>query len=136
MTRKIRKQKIVRCGVLASYDPLNDGYEGDHVWLDTLLDNGEVSYGTWNIKDAWVGLPVFIYEKNKGVVACAQIVRPLSQDEDGIMGAIDNEKYPFEISPPISLKKLRDVGIISKNPPQTFQYLTDEDCKTLEDFLE
>src|SRR5659263_488430 len=88
MTRKIRKQKIVRSGVLVSYDPSNDGYEGDHVWLDTLLDNGEVPYSTWNIKDAWLGLPVFIYEKNKGVVACAQILRPLSQDEDGIMGCL------------------------------------------------
>lgn len=134
MIRKIRKQKLVRCGILVSYDPLYDEAEGS--WLEELLDEGEVSYDTWNIKDAYEGLPVFIYEKNKGVVACAQIVRPLSQDEEGIMGAIDKEKYPFEIVPPISLKKLRDEGIISKNPPQTFQYLTDEDCITLEDLLE
>ena len=134
MMRKIRKQKLVRCGVLVSYDPF---YEGeDHGWLEKLLDEGEVSYDTWNIKDAYEGLLVFIYEKNKGVVACAQIMLPFSQDVKGIMGAIDKEKYPFEISPPISLKKLRDEGIISKNPPQTFQYLTDENCKTLEDMLE
>ncbi|MCZ7384936.1 MAG: hypothetical protein O8C63_09345 [Candidatus Methanoperedens sp.] len=136
MARKIRKQKQLRCGVLVSYDPLNDGYDLENGWLDTLLDQGEVSFSTWNITDAWEGLPVFIYKKNVGIVACAQIVQPMSQDEYGIMGAIDKEKYPFEIIPPISLKKLRDADIISKNPPVMFQYLTEEQCIALEDWLE
>lgn len=134
MMRKIRKQKLVRCGVLVSYDPMYSGNEGS--WLDELLDKGEAYYDTWNIKDAYVGLPVFIYEKNKGVVACAQIVQPFTDNEMGFMGAVDKNKYPYEIVPPISLKKLRDEGIITRNPPFMFQYLTDEQCMKLEDWLE
>lgn len=134
MIRKIRKQKSIRSGVLVSYDPMYDGIEES--WLKQLLDEGEIYYDTWNIKDAYEGLIVFIYQKKKGIVACAQIVTPFTKDEMGYMGAIDKDKYPYEICPPISLKKLRDVGIISKNPPQSFQYLTDEECKALEDLLE
>lgn len=134
--RKIRRQNIVRYGIIVSYDPYNDGYEGDHGWLNKLLDEGEAPFDTWDAKDAWEGMPVYIYEKNKGVVAGAQIMKPLSDDEEGIIGAIDKKKYPYEIIPPISLKKLRDEGIITKNPPQTFQYLTEEDCIKIENFLE
>lgn len=134
--RKIRRQNIVRYGILVSYDPNDDGYEGDHGWLNKLLDEGEAPFDTWDAKDAWEGMPVYVYEKNKGVVAGAQIVKPLSDEEEGIIGAVDKDKYPFEIIPPISLKKLRGEGIITKNPPQTFQYLTEEDCIKIENLLE
>ncbi len=134
--RKIRKQKLVGYGILVSYDPYNYGGNGEHGWLKALLDDGESPFDTWDAKYAWEGMPVYIYEKNKGIVAGAQIVRPLSDDEEGIIGAVDKEKYPFEIIPPISLKKLRDEGIITKNPPRTFQYLTEEDCIKIESLLE
>ncbi|VVB85860.1 Uncharacterised protein [uncultured archaeon] len=134
--RKIRKQKIVRYGILVSYDPYNDGYEGDHGWLKTLLDDGEAPFDTWDAKDAWEGMPVYIYEKNKGIVAGAQIVRSMSDKEEGIIGAIDKNKYPFEIRPPIRQKQLQNEGILTKNPPRTFQYLTEEDLKKIENLLE
>lgn len=132
--RKIRTQKIERRCILLSYDPDKDGLEGH--WLDMLLDKGEAPFDTWNAKDTWEGMVAYIYEKNKGIVAGAQIVKPLSDEEDGILGAVDEEKYPFEIQPPISLKKLRELGIITKNPPQTFQYLTKEQCELVESLLE
>ncbi len=134
--RKIRKQKIKQYGILLSYDPYNDGYEGDHGWLNMLLDKGEAPFDTWPAKDAWEGMVAFVYEKNKGVVAGAQIMKPMSDDDEGIIGAIDKENYPFEIKPPISQKKLQDEGIITKYAPRSFQYLSEEDVERIENLLD
>lgn len=135
--RKIRRQKIIKYGILLSYDPYNDGSGVDHGWLETLLDEGKVSYDSdsWYAKDAYEGMSVYIYEKNRGIVAGAQIVKPMNNDE-GIIGATDKDKYPYEIDRPILLKALREKGIITKNPPQGFQYLSEEDCKKIESLLE
>lgn len=132
---KIRKQKNVSCALLVSYDPYHDDYGGHHGWLNTLLNNGEVPYDTWYAKDAWHCMPIYIYEKEKGIVVCAQIVKP-KDEHGGKIGACDKEKYPYRIQPEIKLDKLRDLGIIKRNPPREFQYLTDEDCKKLESLLE
>lgn len=132
---KIRKQKDVSCALLVSYDPYNDGYEGNHGWINTLLNKGEVRYGTWYAKDAWRCMPVYIYEKEKGIVACAQIVKPKGE-HDGIIGACDKDKYPYKIQPEIKLDKLRELGIIKRNPPRDFQYLYEDDYKKIESLLE
>jgi hypothetical protein len=134
--RKVRNQKIKHPGILLSYDPYNDGYEGDHGWLDALLDENEAYYGNWPAKDAWKGMKAFIYEKKVGIVAAAQIVKPMSNDEDGIIGAIDKEKYPFEIRPPISQTKLQEKKIITLWAPRRFHYLSERDVNQIENLLD
>lgn len=133
--RTIKRQETERYGLLLSYDPDNDRSGERRGWLNKLLADGENTGNTWKPQDVWVGMPVYIYETHSGVVASAQISTPIS--ENGlVIGAIDEEKYPLEIEPPISLGRLRNRGIIAKNPPRSFQYLTKDLCNSLDKLIQ
>lgn len=133
--RIISGQGKDRYALLLSYDPDNDGSGEHRGWMNKLLADGENIGNTWKPQDVWIGMPVYIYETHTGIVAVAQISRPISNN-GLVIGAIDIGKYPFEVEPPISLDRLRNRRIIVKNPPRSFQYLTKDQNNSLNKLIE
>lgn len=132
--RTIKRQETERYGLLLSYNPDKDGSGERRGWFNKLLAEGENTSKTWKPHDVWIGMPVYIYETHAGVVASAQISIPVS-DNGLVIGAIEEEEYPLEIKPPILLGSLRNSGIIARNPPRKFQYLTKDRCNSLDKLI-
>lgn len=129
-TRILRepKQKPTtnKAGVLLSISN-----QKDPGWLDELLANRKNTYYRWSIKSASLGMPVWITESGVGVSCYAKIGDINRKTEPIKVELIGAEKIDI----PITVEELRDLGIIKKNTPQTLQYLSEKQCKKLEDLF-
>jgi hypothetical protein len=129
-TRILREPKpkatTNKAGVLLSISN-----QTDPGWLDELLTKRQNTYYRWSIKSAFVGMSVWIAESRVGISCYAKIGDINRKTEPIKVKLIGAEKVDI----PITVEELRDLGIIKKNTPQTLQYLSEEQCKKLEDLF-
>ncbi len=124
--REPKKARDISCVLLS----INEAVDSE--WLQELLEKRSNIYSRWSIRQASVGLPVFIAESGVGISACAKIGAVDSTSNPWKVELVDAEKIDI----PISVEELRDLSIVKKNPPRTLQYLTKEQYKNIENLFE